>query len=193
MAGRKAVSSAMGSCLTGDEGCFPLTTKLDERKHQLIKGLVQARTKVLQAVWAVPPSRADEIFLGIWSLQDLLAHLEGWDYTNLQAVQEILAGKPPTFFQYADKDWRSYNQRLVEQYKRPSLEQLLAELDASHRQLIAYLESLPARDVANGKVKRETGRSVTIRNLLQAEARDETKHAEQVRIYFGLTESSEGA
>lgn len=170
-----------------------MATKLNERKHQLIGGLVQARTKVLQAVRVVLPSRADEIFLGIWSLQDLLAHLEGWDYTNLQAVQEILVGKPPTFFQYSDKDWRSYNQRLVEQYKRPSLEQLLAELDTSHRQLIAYLESLPARDVANGKVKRETGRSVTIRNLLQAEARDETRHAEQIRIYFGLAESSESA
>jgi hypothetical protein len=62
-------------------------------------------------------------------------------------------------------------------------------VNASHQQLVAYLESLPARDVVEGKVKRETGRSVTVRNLLRAEASDETRHAEQVRAYFGLAES----
>ena len=157
---------------------------MDERKRQLIGGLVQARAKVIEALSAVPSGREDEVFLGTWSIKDLLAHLEGWDYTNLQAVQEILAGQPPTFFQYFDKDWGSYNQRLVAQYKRPSLEELLVNGSASHQRLISYLESLPASDIVHGKAKRETGRSVTIRNLLQAEARDETRHAGQILDYF---------
>jgi hypothetical protein len=165
-----------------------MSTSLEEQKSQLIGGLVEARSKIMQAVRAVPLGRSDEVFLGVWSLRDLLAHLEGWDFTNLQAVEDILAGLPPAFFQYYDKDWGSYNRRLVEEYKRSDFEQLLVEIDASHRQLIAYLDALPARELVHGKVKRETGRSVTIRNLLRAEARDETIHAEQIRAYFGLVE-----
>jgi hypothetical protein len=163
-----------------------MSVAMDERKSQLIDSLVLARSKVMEAACVVPRDRMDEVFLGVWSLKDLLAHLEGWDFTNLQAIQEILAGQPPKFFDYFDKDWRSYNQSLVEKYKRVAFEQQVAETNTSHRQLIAYLESLTARDLVLGKVKRETGRSVTIRNLLQLEARDEIKHAEQVRSYFGL-------
>ena len=157
---------------------------VEDRRRQLIDGLAAARSHVLEAARAVPPERVAEIFLGTWSLKDLLAHLEGWDYTNLEAIQEILAGRPPSFFQHYDKDWGSYNRGLVETYQRDSFAQLLAEVGDSHRRLVDYLESLPAREVALGKVRRATGRSVSVATLLRAEARDEEKHAGQVRAYF---------
>lgn len=109
---------------------------IEERKKQLIGGLVTARASVIQAARAVPLKRVDEVFLGIWSLQDLLA-----------------------------------------------------DVTASHQQLVAFLEALPAKELVQGKVKRESGRSVTIRNLLQAEARDEAHHAEQVQAYFAQTKA----
>lgn len=161
-----------------------MPVSMDERKNQLIGDLVLARAKVMDAVNAVPPLRADEVFLGVWSIKDLLAHLEGWDDTNLQAIREILAGQPPAFFQYFDKDWGSYNQRLVAQYKRLSLDELLADVKTSHQRLVSFLQALPARAIVHGKAMRETGRSVTIRNLLRAEARDETIHASQIMDHF---------
>ncbi len=157
---------------------------IEATKAQLISELASSRSEIIQAIMEVPPERVDEIYLGSWSLKDMLAHLVGWDHTNQQAIQEILNDQPPTFFQYSDKDWHSYNQQLIQQYRRESFEQLLADLKTSHHNLLSLLESLPARDLALGKVKRETGRSVTIRNLLRAEARDEAVHARQVRAYF---------
>ena len=71
----------------------------------------------------LPPLLHDQVLLGIWTIKDLLAHLIGWDFTNLQAIQQILAGQYPTFFKYYDKDWQSYNARLVLEYRveaRPS-------------------------------------------------------------------------
>ena len=162
---------------------------MDERARQLIAGLVQARAEVIEAVRAVPPTRVDELFLGTWTIKDLLAHLEGWDFTNMQAVREILAGIPPDFFQYYDKDWHSYNQGLVEKYKREDLGRLMDDIRSSHQQLVNYLETLTAGDLVGGKAMRETGRNVTIQNLLRAEARDEIRHAGQVRDYFGPLES----
>jgi hypothetical protein len=135
-------------------------------------------------VQSLPENCRDEIFLGIWTIKDLLAHLVGWDFTNLKAVQEILAGQYPSFFQYYDKDWQSYNHQLVEKYRKESLAEVVAEVEDSHRQLVLFLQSLSAEEVVRGKVRRVNGRSVTIRNLLISEAGDESKHVEQVIAFY---------
>jgi hypothetical protein len=166
--------------------------KIIEKSSTLLSGLTSARSSILQYVETIPPDREDEVFLGIWSIKDLLAHLEGWDHTNLQAIQEILAGKPPTFFQFADRDWQRYNQTLVQRYRRDSLDEQLANQDRSHQQLMLFLESLPAQELVNGKVKRDNGRTITIRNLILSETRDELQHAEQIRGYFGMGKNGGG-
>jgi hypothetical protein len=135
-------------------------------------------------VLALSPEQRDVVYLGEWSVKDLLAHLVGWDITNCQAVKEILEGAYPSFFQHYDKDWHTFNAYLVAQYKVEPFEALRVVLDDSHHQLITLLEALPAGDILNAKVLRANGRSVTIRNLLKAEATDERKHALQIQGFF---------
>jgi uncharacterized damage-inducible protein DinB len=156
-----------------------------EKKRQWIDELVAARRSLLEAVRALLGARQDEVFLGTWSVKDLLAHLVGWDATNLKAVQEILSGQYPAFFQFYDKDWHSYNARLVERYKIEPFAALLAEVEDSHRQLVGFLESLSAAELVGGKARSAKGRTVTIRGLLRAEANDERQHAGQVSAFFG--------
>jgi hypothetical protein len=55
-------------------------------KDALISGLVETRSEILDAVSALSPAGADEVFLGTWSVKELLAHLVGWDYTNKRAL-----------------------------------------------------------------------------------------------------------
>ncbi len=149
--------------------------------RQLIDELAAARRALVEAIQAVPPEQAGEVFLGEWCLLDLMAHLQGWDATNQAAIEEILAGQYPSFFQYYDSNWRSYNQRLVAQYRQADFGNQMAALDASHQQFLAFLEAVPAGGLAKGKARRPNGRSVTIRNLLHAEAVDEEEHASQIR------------
>ena len=61
--------------------------KMIEKKSSLLSGLASARSSILQSVKLIPLDREDELFLGFWSIKDLIAHLEGWDDTNLQAIQ----------------------------------------------------------------------------------------------------------
>ncbi len=157
---------------------------VSDRKDEFIRELADARRGILELAREIPPQRLDEPFLGVWSIKDLLAHLIGWDFTNLQAIQEILDGTVPTFFRYYDKDWHSYNAGLVEKYKKEPFEALLAELNDSHHQLVTFLQALPPNDLVKGKARSEKGRTVTIRNLLQSESKDESDHAGQVRAYF---------
>ncbi len=140
-------------------------------KDELIQALANARRKVMEAAQALAPGQRDEIMLGVWSAKDVLAHMAGWDDTNRQAVAEILSDQRPGFWQYRDRDWQSYNARLVAQYRRDDWVELLAVLEETHRALIEYLQALPAEEYA---------RHPAIGRLLRTEAKDEEQHARQI-------------
>ena len=154
-------------------------------KSELISSLIETRTAVLQAASGLSPTAQGTIFLGIWSIKDLIAHLIGWDYANLAAAKDIQAGKLPEFYAHQDKDWKTFNAELVAKYKRDDFEELLALSRDSQGQLIAYLESVPA-EVVEKDFGVRTGRNykVTIARLLQAELKDGQEHLAQIREFF---------
>jgi hypothetical protein len=143
-------------------------------KEAIISALVQARRKVLNAARQLTAEQQDAVFLGEWSVKDMLAHLAGWDDTNIQAVQEILGGRKPGFWQYHDRDWQSYNAKLVAEYRRDDFAQLLEVVEASQRRLIAFLQALPAEMyIKHPKIGR----------LLRTDIKDGREHAEQVEAF----------
>jgi hypothetical protein len=120
------------------------------------------------------------VFLGDWSAQDLLAHLTGWDETNLQAIQEVLAGQLPTFYQHIDQDFRTYNAMLVKRNRLTAYAAQLSDVKDSHDRLMASLQAMPAEDFVKDLGLRYKGWRVTVYSLMRAEARDEEKHALQL-------------
>ncbi len=154
--------------------CEGVARAAQAEKDAVIEGLVQARRKILAAAGLLPPESQDEVFLGVWSVKDLLAHLAGWDHTNLNAVQEILAGQRPSVWEHYDRDWKSYNARLVKQYKRDDLAELLAVVVASRRELIDFLQALPADEYIKNR---------KIGTLLRVEANDEEEHHRQMEAF----------
>ena len=69
--------------------------KAQLKKDELIANLMEARGKLLDIASSFSPAEQDEVFLGIWSIKDLLAHLIGWLETNRKAVEDIRSGKLP--------------------------------------------------------------------------------------------------
>jgi hypothetical protein len=153
-------------------------------KGKLKSQFFDTRTAILHAASQLSHTAQNKTFLGTWSIKDLLAHLAGWDYTNLAAAQDIQAGKLPAFYAHYDKDWKTYNAELVAKYKRDDFEELLALVHDSHRRLIEYLETIPAEAFERDFGVR-TGRNykVTIARLLEAEWKDEQEHLEQIREF----------
>jgi hypothetical protein len=143
-------------------------------KDAIIAGLLKARSEILDAASLLSPEQQDEVFLGVWSVKDLLAHLAGWDYTNLQAVEEILADQKPGFWAHHDRDWRSYNARLVAEYRRDDFAELIAVVEESHRRLIEFLQAVPTDEYLRRR---------QIARLLRAESKDEEEHHRQLEEF----------
>ena len=155
-----------------------------EKKDKVISDLIGARRKILDVAYSLPAPKRDEVFLGIWSVKDLLAHLVGWDYTNIEATREILAGKLPEFYSHYDRDWKTYNARLVEEYKKDDYEEMLSLVETSHRELIEFLATVHADEFDKDRgIRSGRGYKVTIGRLLQAEADDEQEHHRQIREF----------
>jgi hypothetical protein len=144
------------------------------KKDEIISGLMDVRRRILGEAGKLFPAEQDQVFLGIWMVKDMLAHLVGWDHTNLKAVEAILAGQQPSFWEYYDRDWETYNARLVTEYGQDDFVELVASVKESHRKLTDFLQTVPADEYIRKK---------KIVTLLWAEIKDENTHYEQVKEF----------
>lgn len=156
----------------------------EDKKERLLADLSAARHEVLTAALDLPSAEQDTVFLGTWSAHDIVAHLAGWDHANGEAIDAIRAGRLPAFYARYDRDWHTFNAELVARHRQATLEETAALARATHQALLAVLAALPAAELLHDYGVRSPGnRRVIIPMLLEVEARDERKHAEQIRAF----------
>ena len=159
-----------------------MSKKADRSKNGVIAGLVGTRQEILEAAAAIPAESQDVAFVGEWAIKDLLAHLAGWDYTNLEGVKALMIGEVPGFFAQHDRDWKTYNAMLVARHKRDGLAEMIAVVREAQGELIAFLNTLTDEDFYR-TVHVNTFR-MSIGGLLNFEIRDEKEHLEQIRQFL---------
>ena len=160
------------------------------KKEQLIAEAFAARRELLDVASVLCEAEEDTVFLGHWTVKDLLAHLVGWDHANLEGIEAILAGRLPAFYAHYDPDWRTFNASLVINYRRDSLAEGIIAAEESHRELLGAAQAVPAAEFGQDHgVRSPKGRRVTIAMLLIAEASDERKHAQQIKDFVAQTNS----
>jgi hypothetical protein len=157
----------------------------ESSKDRLINGLVAARQNLIDRVVELSPHQQEQVFLGEWSVTDLMAHLIGWDNTYVAAVQDLIAGDLPGFYAAYDEDWRSYNRQLVREYGRRDWIELMAAVSQSHSQLVGYLKTIPEEEFGRDFGVRYRWAPVTIARLLEAEIQDEREHLRQIKQWAG--------
>ena len=157
-----------------------MSIPVEGQKDQLINNLERVRNDLIDAATSLSSDKRDEVCLGVQNVQHLIAHLIGWDHTNIRAAKDVLADQLPQFYAHHDRDWRTYNAELVAKYLQDNWDGLLSAAADSHHQLMAFLREIPAEEFDRDRGIRFRGWKVTIARLLQAEAEDEATHAKQV-------------
>lgn len=157
------------------------------RKDQFLSTLVKTRQSVLTEVSKLSEAEQNQVFLGIWSVKDILAHFIGWDKTNLLAAKSILKAELPAFYEHRDREWQTYNAMLVKKYKTDSIQELLANARDSQEKLVKFLQTIPPENFNQDFGVRFRGYKVTIQRLLEAEWNDEQTHLQQIMDFFKET------
>lgn len=88
---------------------------------------------------------------GEWSVKDILAHVTTWEEEALRMMPVILENKTPP--RYADQygGLNAFNAQMSAQKRDLPLAEVLAQLDATHRRLIEYVQRAP-----DDQITRET-------------------------------------
>ena len=158
------------------------------RKEKVVSNLIKARQNVLAEASKRSAAEQGQVFLGIWSIRDLVAHLIGWDKTNLEAAKSVLKGQVPSFYEHRDPDWRTYNAMLVRKHKKGSTQELIAAAKRSQEKLLKFLQTIPPEQFNKDFGVRFRGYKVTIQRLLEAETEDEQTHARQITDFFKVSQ-----
>lgn len=112
-----------------------------------------------------------------------MAHLIGWDRTNIEALESFQCGELPAFYAHYEPDWATYNAMLVRRYGREDWDETLSALEQSGADVLAALRR---PDVLAGRLPGVVwqGRSVSIAGVLRAAIRDETEHRQQIEAFL---------
>ena len=85
---------------------------------------------------------------GDWSVIDILAHVSAWENEALTHLPHILEGKRPPKYSDLYGGIDAFNALKVRQSRAVSPAEVLTRVEATHRQLVDYLESAPAEQLA---------------------------------------------
>jgi hypothetical protein len=153
-------------------------------KTALLNSFHENREELLACARTWPTDQVDTIFLGEWSLLDLLAHISGWDDANRAAITAVQAGRLPEFYGHKDPDWRTYNASHVRKYRRQTLEAQLALVEDTFGKLMEALTQLDAEDLFRDYGVRYKGWKVIIARLVESDMKDVRIHIEQMRAWL---------
>lgn len=78
--------------------------------------------------------------VGYWSVKDVIAHLVFWNRYPVTELEHALAGKP---FAFDHSALDEHNARAVAAYANRSLEETLADFEATFQQVVQAIEALP--------------------------------------------------
>jgi hypothetical protein len=113
---------------------------------------------------------------GEYSGRAVIAHLAGANRGMTRLMQQMVAGQQPRLKADYNNDY--YNARQQEKRAGLSVEQLRAELDETHRDLLAFMESLRAEDLIKRGEHPTVGDS-TVLQVLETLAAHEQSHIEE--------------
>ena len=85
---------------------------------------------------------------GAWSVRDLIAHVSWWEEEALTHVPLVLEGGRPPRYSVTYGGIDAFNALMTERWREWSLDEVRERSEKTHRRLIAYLENLPANELA---------------------------------------------
>jgi hypothetical protein len=119
-------------------------------KQQLIQQAEQEYDGLKAAIKGLDEGQMREVWLGQWGVREILAHITGWHQEMLPALARVARGEAP----YPDgtyDDFDRWNARFVEARKGQATADIIGEMDASHRELLAAAARLPEERFAEGQ------------------------------------------
>ena len=111
-------------------------------KARLLQESDEALLDLRQSIDGLDDGRLTRVWLGTWSIREILIHITGWHREMLPALARVARGEPAYPAGTYD-DFDAWNARFVEAKAGVKVADVLAQLDASHRDFVRAAGAVP--------------------------------------------------
>jgi len=120
-------------------------------KDDLLQRLDAERAAFKQALAGLSEEEMTHVWLGSWSVKQILAHVAGWQREMKPALDRVSRGERPTPEGTDYSDVQPWNEGFVERQKELSVAELLKELDDAFVAYRAAAVSVPEERFEPGR------------------------------------------
>ena len=120
-------------------------------KEELLNQAAREYKAFHETLRGLSETQMTEVWLGTWSVKDIVAHMAGWHREMAPALERLGRGaKPiPDGLSYDDVD--AWNARFTAAARDTSVADVLLEFDKSHEYFMLAADQVPAERFAPGK------------------------------------------
>jgi hypothetical protein len=124
-------------------------------KQKLLRDADEAFGELREAISGLDEPRISQVWLGTWGVREILIHVSGWHREMIPAFGRVGRHETPLPPGVSYDDYDAWNARFVETWRDAKLGDVLAELDAAHRDYVAAAAALSEEHFAAGSPARE--------------------------------------
>lgn len=118
-------------------------------KQKILTEADDAYSELQEAIAGLDDAEMSRVWLGSWGVREILVHAAAWDREMAPALGRIGRGEEP-YAAGAYDDADAWNARFVERKKGAKPSEVLADLETSHRLLVAAAGALGAEHFSEG-------------------------------------------
>jgi len=112
-------------------------------KAVLLREADEAFTELRLAIDGLDEEAMGRVWLGTWGVREILIHITGWHREAIPGFARIARGEAAPYPAGTYDDFDGWNARFVARRAGVKVADVLAELDASHRDFVAAAATVP--------------------------------------------------
>jgi hypothetical protein len=128
-----------------------------------------------QAIHGLNEDHLTEVWLGTWSIREIVAHMSAWHREMGPALERLARGEKPLPDGVSYDDVDAWNATFVAARRSGPLAEVLLELDRSHEYFLRVAATVPAERVQPGKT--------AYRIIEGSSAEHYREHGDQIRAW----------
>jgi hypothetical protein len=144
-------------------------------KEELLNEAAREYKALHEALQGLNEAQMTEVWLGTWSVRDIVAHIAGWHQEMGPALERLARGERPIREGVSYDDVDAWNARFAAARRATPVADVLLELDKTHEYFLRVAAAVPLERFQAGK----TAWKIVDGNS----AHHYHEHAEQIRAW----------
>ena len=120
-------------------------------KEELLNEAAREYKALHEALQGLNETQMTEVWLGTWSVRDIVAHIAGWHQEMAPALERMARGERPVHEGVSYDDVDAWNERFTAARRTLTVADVLLELDKTHEAFLRAAAAVPGERFQPGK------------------------------------------